>query len=84
MKYVEELKFGDMFTDNGKDFIKTTDCKKSKSTIQYNCVCIQDGGCNWIDGDRAVQLLQLYKRDNDGNILPVTEYKDPYKNISQD
>lgn len=80
MKYIEELSCGDLFIKDGIEFIKTTDFKKSKeSKIKYLCVSMKDGSNSWMDGNASVDILDLYKRDNDGNILPFKTYKDPYK-----
>lgn len=80
MKYVEELSFGDLFIKNDIGFIKTTDFKKSKeSRIKYLCISLYDGSSSWIDGNSSVETLDLYKRDEDGNILSFKTYKDPYQ-----
>jgi hypothetical protein len=83
MKYIEELSFGDFFVSNGSYLIKTTDFKKSKESVKYFCISMIDGSGFWLEGNRMVDIIELYKRDNDGNILPFKEYKDPYKEPSK-
>ena len=84
MKYVEELKPGDIFLSDKKiPYIKTSDHRNSKP-IKYLCISIDTGMGSWMEGSSVVNILDLYKRDEDGNILPIKIYKDPkqefYKN----
>ncbi len=73
MKYIEELKFGEIFLFSNKSYIKTTDFKQSRN-IQYLCVSIEDGKLLWLNADSMVNILDLYKRDDDGNIIPIKIY----------
>lgn len=82
MKYIEELKFGEIFLFNNKPYIKTTDFKQSKN-IQYLCVSIDDGKLLWLNADNTVVLLDLYKRDDDGNIIPIKIYSNNDNNFSK-
>lgn len=83
MKYIEELDLGEIFLYSENGFIKTTDFKQTKNGIQYLCVRISDGKPNWLEGNTAVNILDLYKRDNDGNILPLKNYKSDSQDIAK-
>ena len=48
-------------------------------------VSIDNGTCKWFQSTEEIEILDLYYRDKDGNILLVKEYKDDStenKNIS--
>lgn len=86
MKYLEEIKSGDLFLYNSIRYIVTTDYKKSKTgSVKRMCVNVQNGSMNWIDDDAIISGLDLYYRDNEGNILALkeikNEYSDQVKNI---
>jgi len=83
MKYIEELECGEFFILNNNSFIKTMDFKDGK-TRKHLCVSIKDGKNMWIESSASVDILDLYRRDNDGNILPIREYKDVYKEHGKD
>lgn len=79
MIYLEELEPGNFFvTNKNVFFLKTSDFRNSKP-IKYFCVSLETGLGSWLEGDLTVNFLDLYKRDTDGNILPIKEYKE--KNI---
>lgn len=83
MKYVEELRPGDIFSDEkNKSFLKTSDFRKSEK-VKYLCVSIDTGIGSWIEGSTIVKILDLYRRDEDGNILPIKVYTDPKEEFSK-
>lgn len=81
MKYLEELKSGDLFLRKDEIFLKTMDFKGS-NRYKYYCISIKNGTGSWLDGDESVDIIDLYKRDKDGNILSIKNYEDPYKEYS--
>lgn len=85
MKYLEEIKSGDLFLYNNNRFIITTDYKKSSNhSIKRMCVSIENGSIHWINDDAIVGGLDLYYRDNDGNILALKEIKNEYSDQTKD
>lgn len=83
MKYLEELNSGDFFIRKDDILLKTMDFKGHNNKYKYLCIGIKNGHGLWIDGNESVELLELYKRDSDGNILPVKNYTNPYQEYSQ-
>jgi hypothetical protein len=83
MIYLEELEPGNFFTKDNKEeiLLKTSDFRNSKP-VKYYCVSILRGIGSWLEGSTPIVFTDLYKRDNDGNILPLKEYRDP-KEISR-
>jgi hypothetical protein len=79
MKYLEELKPGDLFLVGSKRFILTGDFKSTKSQkTKKMSIDIETGFVSWLDEDSIVESLDLYYRDKDGNILALKEHKNEY------
>lgn len=79
MKYVEELKPGDLFLVKNDRFILTSDYKISKSNrYKRLSVNVNNGFLQWIDDGEAVDVLDLYYRDKEGNIIALKEIKNEY------
>lgn len=80
MKYLEEISSGEFFVCKDKILIKTIDFRKN-SAGGYKCFCIlsDDGSGTWIESNQMVDIIDLYKRDSDGNILPIKIRKNDYK-----
>lgn len=85
MKYLEELKSGDIFTFNSSRFILTTDYKLSSDSAKKRmCIQIENGNINWLKDDTIVSGLDLYYRDSEGNILALKEIKNEYSDQTKD
>jgi hypothetical protein len=85
MKYVEELSSGDFFQYKNHKFILSSDFKKNKTDFSHRAISIEDGSTIWLDSTEIVDIIDLYHRDKEGNILLVKEYKNEFaenKNIS--
>jgi hypothetical protein len=79
MKYVEELKSGDLFLVKDDRFILTSDFKISTNNrYKRLAVNIANGFFQWIDDGDAVDVLDLYFRDKEGNIISLKEIKNEY------
>jgi len=79
MKYLEELKPGDLFLIDKKRFILTGDFKSTKDQkTKKMSIDIQTGFASWLVEDSVVESLDLYYRDKDGNILALKEHKNEY------
>jgi hypothetical protein len=79
MKYLEELKPGDLFLMDKKRFILTGDFKSTKDQkTKKMSIDIETGFANWLVEDSVVESLDLYYRDKDGNILALKEHKNEY------
>ena len=81
MKYIEEISPGDLFIVNNARYILSCDYKiVSKNKIEKMAISIQDWSVKWFGASEIVDIVDLYYRDDDGNILLVKEYKDGYSN----
>jgi hypothetical protein len=79
MKYLEELKPGDLFLIDKKRFILTGDFKSTKDQkTKKMSIDIETGFASWLVEDSVVESLDLYYRDKDGNILALKEHKNEY------
>lgn len=79
MKYVEELKAGDLIIFENKKFILTSDYRSDKNkTIKRLAVNIENGFLHWLRNEDIVNILDLYIRDKEGNILALKEIKNEY------
>lgn len=72
MKYIEELSTGDCFIYDSKKFLLTSDFRKNGSKLAYS---LNDGSCCWINSQSAVESLEIYFIDPDGNITPIKNIK---------
>jgi len=85
MKYVEELSPGDFFQFKNNKLILSSDFKKNKTDFSHRAISIENGSSIWMNNTDIVDVIDLYYRDKEGNILLVKEYKDEFtenKNIS--
>lgn len=76
MKYIEEISPGDLFSWKNKKYILSSDFKRSKRSNKHMCLSLDDGSMQWIDADIAVDIIDLYYRDTEGNIFLLKEFKD--------
>lgn len=86
MKYIDEIEPGDIFTWKKHRYVLSSDFRPFKnSKTRHMSVSIENGSCKWFQSDEEVEILDLYWRDKEGNILLVKEYRDEHtenKNIS--
>lgn len=79
MKYLEEISCGEFFVCKDKILIKTIDFRKNSfGGHRYFCILSSDGSGIWLESNEIVEVIDLYKRDNDGNILPIKIRKNDY------
>lgn len=71
MKYLEELKPGDVFFYRENIFVFTIDFKfREKQKYCYN-ININSGAGVWLPENTAVEYTEIYYIDKDKNIIPV-------------
>lgn len=78
MKYLEELIPGDLFSYKNEYFILTCDFRTSKENKKYFSINIKNGFSSWMEGNTLVEILDLYFRDKEGNIIALKERKNEY------
>lgn len=71
MKYIEELKPGDVFIHNKEYYLLTSD-KTSKSRI---CYSIKDGFVRHFEESTIIDIVKLLTLDEENNIIPIKEDK---------
>ncbi len=85
MKYIEELKPGDLFLVNNERFILTSDFRLSKEDkYKRLSVNVSNGFLQWVEDDKIVESLDLYFRDKEGNIIALKEIKNGYSEKTTD
>lgn len=85
MKYIEELKPGDLFLVNNERFILTSDFRLSKEDkYKRLSVNVSNGFLQWVEDDKIVESLDLYFRDKEGNIIALKEIKNEYSEKTTD
>jgi hypothetical protein len=85
MKYIDELKPGDLFLVNNERFILTSDFRLSKEDkYKRLSVNISNGFLQWVEDDKIVESLDLYFRDKEGNIIALKEIKNEYSEKTTD
>lgn len=75
MKYIEELTSGSIFRCEDGTFVLSADFKKNNKDTKRMCINIDNGHIQWKYETDIVEYLDLYFRDDDGNILPLKEFK---------
>jgi len=68
MKYLEELKASDCFSNNDEIFIVSSDFKRSGDKI---CISTKTGFVRSFPTDLIVEQAHLYILDKDNNIIPI-------------
>jgi hypothetical protein len=76
MKYIEEIKPGDIFQIKNNKYVLSSDYRKTKDTIKKMAISINDGLSYWFDNNTITETIDLYYRDKEGNILLLKEFKD--------
>lgn len=78
MKYIEELKPGDVFVWKNTKYLLSADFKDhgQKGTNKHMSVALDNGMCRWFSSNEIVDTVPLFYRDKDGNILLVKEHND--------
>ena len=77
MKYIEEIKAGDIFIWKDKRYVLSSDYRPFKNgTTRHMSISIENGICKWFASDEVVEIAELFYRDKEGNILLVKEFKD--------
>jgi hypothetical protein len=71
MKYIEELNPGSIFQFKKNNYVLGVDFKYQQTSTKRMCVNITNGQVSWFRSDEIVDYLDLYYRDEDGNILPI-------------
>jgi hypothetical protein len=85
MKYIEELKPGDLFMLKNERFILTRDFKLSTNNLYKRLsVNINTGFLQWLDDNNIVDSVDLYFRDKEGNIIALKEIKNEYSEKTSD
>jgi len=81
MKYIEEIKPGDIFIWKNQRYVLSADYRPYKNGVtRHMSVCITNGLCKWFQSNEVIDLLELFYRDKEGNILLVKEYRDDTEN----
>jgi len=77
MKYIEELSPGEIFSWKNQRYVLSSDFRPFKDGYtKHMSVSINNGSCKWFSSNECVEIVDLYRRDKDGNILLVKEYDD--------
>ena len=77
MKYIEELKPGDLFCYGNEKFILTDIYKARKNDkIHHSAISLLNGSQRWFVADMVVENIDLYYRYKDVNILLLKEFVD--------
>jgi len=77
MKYIEEIKPGEIFIWKDHRYVLSADYRPYKNgTTRHMSVSIDTGICKWFQSTEMIDILDLYYRDKDGNILLVKEFED--------
>lgn len=68
MKYIEELKYGNLFTYNNNFFVLTSDFKVNNNKTQHRCISIVNGNFKWFNSDTIVEKPTLFYQDHENNL----------------
>jgi hypothetical protein len=71
MKYIEELKYGNIFEYEKQFFILTSCFKKDKKKTYHSCVCINDGNNYWLDSDCMVEAIDIFYQNKENHLINI-------------
>lgn len=77
MKYIEEIKSGDVFEYKDSLFILTSDFKKNSSRL---AISLNSGFPSWFKPETVVTLTQIFTTDKDSNIIPINNVNNTSEN----
>lgn len=80
MKYVEELINGDCFLYEDNPYFLTSDFRSNGQRLSYS---LKDGFAKWFKNTDIVDLMPVYRLDNENNIVPLKETKKDDHNINK-
>lgn len=80
MKYLEDIAYGDCFTINGCNYIKTTDFKKNRDSLVIN---LSNGQSNWMKPDSIIESIDIFTLDKDSNVIAMKERSSDDTNSNQ-
>jgi hypothetical protein len=70
MKYLEEIKAGDIFIYQSSFFLLTIDRKSNGKILCYN---LKDGSPRWLNDGEIVQISQIFALDEENNFVAIKE-----------
>jgi hypothetical protein len=80
MKYLEEISPGDIFVFHGDRFVLSGDYRQSNKSIKKMAISIKNGSIQWIADNEMIELLEIFYRDQEGNLLLLKEHHDQKNN----
>jgi hypothetical protein len=77
MKYLEELKPGDFFEHQTKHFLLTSDFNSRNMRMAISVI---DGNPRWLDGNISTNSIDVYKLDQNNNLVKINSDYDNNQN----
>lgn len=76
MKYIEELKYGQIFEFNSTLVVLTNDYRIRQNKTQHKCVLLTNGSAVWYDSDTIVEQPPVFYQDKDNNLKEINYVQD--------
>jgi len=77
MTYIEELDNGECFIFNDDYYIVSCDFNSQKKRF---CINLVDGNARWFKGNTIVKNFDIYRIDDDNNLIMVKQKNDKKNN----
>lgn len=72
MKYIEEIKYGQIFLLNNDFFVLSSTYKiDNKKQYKYMCVQISTGSIHWLRANEIIDDVPVFYQDRDNIIHPI-------------
>lgn len=68
MKYIEELKHGNIFQHNNSFFIITSDFRQIKGKTQHRCISLKNGNSIWMNSNDIIDQPSIFFQDSENNL----------------
>jgi hypothetical protein len=77
MKYIEELKYGQLFLYNKAFYLLSADFKQKKHKNQHMCIELNSGLIQWLDSDTIIDNIPIFYQDSSNTLHNIEQ---PYDN----
>lgn len=81
MKYIEEISPGDCFLYQEHSYFLSSDFKNNGQRLAYS---MTNGFPKWFKNNDIVDIMPVYRLDDNSNIIPLKETKKDEHNFSKD
>lgn len=69
MKYIEEIKYGQIFTLDNHFFILTSDFRYKNKIKEHASISIETGNTHWLKSDTIIDIMPIFYQNTDNQLI---------------